>query len=369
MEDRERRRRLSKEQRRNGTPQELAEANATRRLKVANRSEAEKEKDRRRYSERKEDFNAGRRAEYAANSEERRMMDRERRHNRSEAEWDRENQVHRDGRHARERQRAYNTYQAFDLDKIVPTPVGSATTTALHEGVYVIVIARHSWVKSDQVLQNTYDSNAQVLQKFVADFVNPTPVNAVESVVWNGRPGGDPLPWVAIGNGNDQMYRPLGDFNNADADERFVEFLNACPGNSMAILLVRGIDGGTIFPGSWYFLAQRYPTLDIVLIFQLSPTFVEERVPGLLINNFRRANPYDGKLYMRLDLNVLTSHMNDTRRDQLCVWMLGEWELGKVYREALSRAYSSGSDLQIRRAQEQFDTLQTRGRNVLPGLG
>jgi hypothetical protein len=95
-----------------------------------------------------------------------------------------------------------------------------------------------------------------------------------ESVVWNQRSAHTPLPWAELVD--DDVYQAVGDdFENVADDKRSIEFLRGFPDFSRAIILVRGIDSASIDPGSWLFLHQRCPKLDITICFSVNGNFAE----------------------------------------------------------------------------------------------
>jgi hypothetical protein len=200
--------------------------------------------------------------------------------------------------------------------------------------------------------------------KFFDDFVALVPVLATESIFWNGRKAWAPLPWVSVSDGN-QLQVPAGEFDNQDADVRYCTFLDAQPAFAYVILLIRGIDGASCDLGSWTFLQQRYPRLQITLAFSCTELFVRSRVPEGE-NYFSRTDPYDGRLYGFFCLSRLVSSILRMSHDPKYSWLENEWRLGKQYRDALSMAHQGADDDDISNALVQFATLHTRGRNDLP---
>jgi hypothetical protein len=112
-------------------------------------------------------------------------------------------------------------------------------------GVSVIVYARFSNARDEDILPQTYEGNDVVLRKFTNDFIAPVPVIGTESVVWNGRKAWVPLPWAATSAVDVQAIGD--DFNNEESDVHFCEFLKTCPANSTIYILQRGVDGASAY--------------------------------------------------------------------------------------------------------------------------
>ncbi|KAE8450064.1 hypothetical protein EG329_007204 [Mollisiaceae sp. DMI_Dod_QoI] len=202
--------------------------------------------------------------------------------------------------------------------------------------------------------------------KFIDDFVTPIEVLATESVFWNGRKAWAPLPWISVDD-DDQIDYPDGEFERQSADARYCSFLDTRPDYSKVIILIRGIDGASIDPASWLFLQQRYPKLRITLAFSCTEWFVRFRVPDNE-NYFSRTDPYDNRLYGFFYLDELVRCILRQAQDAKYRWLMNEWRLGKLYREALSMAYQQGGEDEISNANSQFHGLFTAGRNDLPDI-
>lgn len=88
-----------------------------------------------------------------------------------------------------------------------------------------------------------------MLQKFIEDFVMPTPIFATEVVFWHGRKAWTPLPWMPI-DGDDVLNYPEGEFDNQKADRCHCRFLDSRPDFSEVVFKIRGTNGLSIDTGS-----------------------------------------------------------------------------------------------------------------------
>lgn len=239
-------------------------------------------------------------------------------------------------------------------------------TIRVAEGKSIIVISRISWRKDGAWMTTAKTRNAVAMDKFINDFVSPSTVLSKDSVVWNGRAAWVPFPY-ALANDRDNIQFPEGEFENEDADRRFCEFFLDAPDHTDVLILIRGIDGATIDPGSYAFLAQRFPRLNITLIFQCTEDFVTSRAPAPHGPAwFSRTVPFDNKLYGFVPLSTLTGHMAGTTNDALCAWILEEWRLGRLTRQSVSMAFQTGETADISMAAAQHMSLHTRRRNDAP---
>jgi hypothetical protein len=133
-------------------------------------------------------------------------------------------------------------------------------------------------------------------------------------------------------------------------------------------LIIRGIDGASIEPGTWLFLQNRYPKLRIALAFTCTDStelFVRERVPEAE-HYFWRSDPFDGRLYGVFYLDKLVSAILRMSQDSKYRWLLNEFKLGKLYMDVLSMAKEGGDADEIANTHSQFKTLHTSRRNDLP---
>ncbi|RDL31935.1 uncharacterized protein BP5553_09337 [Venustampulla echinocandica] len=293
----------------------------------------------------------------ANRSEEKVQLDREK-----DREIHKERQAIRLEQQAEKQAEIYPIGMSLDLEmSLEPTP-----TTTTGSGLSIIVCARYSAKVPDEVYQGAIEGNDIVLRKFIDDFTAASPILATESVVWNGRKAWAPLPW-AIADDNEQIQFPDGDFDNQGADTRFCTFLSSRPEFSHVIMLLRGIDGASIDPGSWSFLQQRFPKLQFTLAISCAEIFVRNRAPDGQMY-FSRTAPYDQRLYGFFPLSRLVSHLIGMSADPKSDWLISEWKLGVLYRRALEMAYIGGEIDDISNAASQFEKLITRGRNNLPSI-
>jgi hypothetical protein len=210
----------------------------------------------------------------------------------------------------------------------------------------------------------TLDGNDIVLQKFIKDFITPKPVLRTESIVWNGRKAWFPLPWAAIPEAQVQAIDE--GFNNEEADARFCEFLNTRPDYTTAYILMRGIDGCSIDPGSWLFLRLRYPQVRIILAFSRPEKYALASDPTQVY--FSRLDPHDGRLYTFLSLSALADNISGVSHDAASAWLLNQWTLGRHYGQQISMAKQTEDDTLISAAVSLFRTLKAIHRHRLPIL-
>jgi hypothetical protein len=76
---------------------------------------------------------------------------------------------------------------------------------------------------------------------------------------------------------------------------RFVPFLDSRPAGETVLLLMRGIDGGSIFPVAYETLLVRWPRLCFQLVFMVSEEWFALR--GLASPLWVRAATFGGKVY------------------------------------------------------------------------
>ena len=174
------------------------------------------------------------------------------------------------------------------------------------------------------------------------------------------RAGGiHPLPWAA------NPLLQLGPaFENEQMENDFIRFLESRPQGSKVGLLMRGIDGASIDPGSYLFL-QRFDNLDITIAFSVAEIFVRHRLPAFQ-TYFTRTPVYDQRLYGFWTLTQLTDYVRGYTQDAKSAWLVGEWRLGRIYRQDLSIAFQTMDPVRIGHAQRQFKLLYTGGRNEVP---
>jgi hypothetical protein len=237
------------------------------------------------------------------------------------------------------------------------TTTTTTTTTEWTDDVSVIVFCRFSWWKEAAKIQWAKQSNIVVLNKFVADFLPHQNLIGTLSVVWNGREAHTPLPWAA----GPQLQ--LGaNYENEQMDNDLVRFLESRPAGSKVVLLNRGIDGSSIDPGSFLYL-QRFQHLEMILAFSGAEIFVRMRQGQAF---FTRTAVYDQRLYGFWTLSQLTDYLRGYTQDPKSTWLVQEWRLGRVYRQAISMAQQLGDPVAIGAAQTQFKSLYTGGRNEVP---
>jgi hypothetical protein len=241
----------------------------------------------------------------------------------------------------------------------------STTTTTTIDCLSIMVCGRFSNKVDDETFEDAKEGNNIVLRKFIQDFVSPIPVLATESVFWKGRKAWAPLPWISVDDDDEAVQYPAGEFQNSGTDSLFCNFLNTRPDFSLVVLIIRGIDGASIEPGTWLFLQNRYPKLRIALAFTCTELFVRERVPEGE-QYFWRSDPFDGRLYGVFYLDKLVSAILRMSQDSKYRWLLNEFKLGKLYRGVLSMAKEGGDADEIANAHSQFKTLHTSRRNDLP---
>jgi hypothetical protein len=144
----------------------------------------------------------------------------------------------------------------------------------------------------------------------------------------------------------------------------WIEHLEGIPPGQTAILLFRGIDGGSIDPAAWMGLLNRWPGIHIEIAFACETTFVTARAPANA-NWFMRARPYDGFLYWQFPLAELVATMIGNRQDAKYTWLLSEWALGWQARIDSEIANQSRNAARIIAASLVYRNLRTRGRTGL----
>ncbi|KAM0123463.1 hypothetical protein ACHAP3_011118 [Botrytis cinerea] len=241
------------------------------------------------------------------------------------------------------------------------TPIGKEEPVSRE--VAIIVTARHSWKVTAAELTRTSAGNVTVMNKFIRDFVNPVVVHDTESIVWNDREAHFALPWALAAPG--EAVFPPGNFHNHLMDDAWTSFFQRQRPYSTVIVIIRGIDGASIDPGSYIMLKTLHPTLKIVMAFSVTERFVRRRLPfGQRM--FFRTPRYDNRLYMFMLLDALINEMRNPGTDIKGRFVLAEWRLGRIFRAAMSQAWQTGDPLLIGATVAQFATLQTSGRNDLP---
>ena len=160
--------------------------------------------------------------------------------------------------------------------------------------ISMIVCGRFSAGKNDEDYAQALAGNTVVAEKFFSDFISPTPIFDQGSVFWNGRTAWAPLPWA-------QEELPT--------DVVWTDFFKSRPPQTSVVILVRGIDGASIYPGNWTHLSFTYSDLHVVLVFACCQSFVAARAP----NNegkFFRSDPPNGRLYSAV---ALSTHLRRAR--------------------------------------------------------
>ncbi|PVH86819.1 hypothetical protein DL98DRAFT_285787 [Cadophora sp. DSE1049] len=236
--------------------------------------------------------------------------------------------------------------------------------------VSIVTLGRLSWDKGPVVLRRVKAAGIPVQNKYIADFLTGVRILRKLNIVWNARSADEGLPFVSLTEQEMIDLRFLnedGDYHNDREDAAWIEFLNTRPDWSEDIVLLRGIDGGSISPGSWLYLERLYPRLRFTIAITVAEDFVNHRVPGIGGNNwFFATNPYDTRLYASFPLNHLSDHLSGRRPDAMMRWLLSEWHQGALLRQQISMAYQSGDERRIGDAQRRFKTLRTTGRNEVP---
>jgi hypothetical protein len=250
-------------------------------------------------------------------------------------------------------------------------PAGGSTPMTTTEttpdcGLSIIVCGRFSNRDDGDVEQVGVVGNEIILQKFVADFIDPIPVLALQSSFWNGRKCWAPLPYFVADVDDDIEYAEE-EGHNRNADARFCTFFDSQPEGTQVIILIRGIDGCSTDAGSWIFLKQRYPKLHITLVFSCLESYVRNREPENDVYFYRTA-PFDGRLYGVFHLDQIVSTLLKTTFEPKYQWLVREWKQAKIAREVLSEAYLGGEEDEISNAYIQFRSLCSVGRNALPIL-
>jgi hypothetical protein len=128
--------------------------------------------------------------------------------------------------------------------------------------------------------------------------------------------------------------------------------------------LIRGIDGASIDPGSYLYL-QRFQTFEIILVFSVAEPFVRNRLPPYQ-TYFTRTPIYDQRLYGFWTLREIANYLRGQTHDPKTAWLIGEWRLGRIYRQDISMTLQTIDPVLIGRAQQQFKLLYTGGRNEVP---
>ena len=108
------------------------------------------------------------------------------------------------------------------------------------------------------------------------------------------------------------------------------------PDYSEVIIVIRGVDGASIDPGSWTFLHARFPRLKITLAFSCVENFVCGRLPAGQ-DFFSRTDPHDTRLYGVFPPSKLAPHLLGTTVDVKSTWLTTERRLGRLYRKAIGR--------------------------------
>ena len=238
-------------------------------------------------------------------------------------------------------------------------------TTSKIEGLSIIVCDRTSWFKEYDIVAPLKEGNETVLQKFIDDFIPAQLGVAVRDLLfWNGREAATPLPWAAL-NGIQQARQPGLDYENEASDERWCRFFETRPDNSNVIVLIRGIDGASIDPGTWLFLQQRYPKSTITIAFSVSEMFVRMRAPAGSTYFYRTA-VYDARLYGFFPLSSITNHVMGTTHDPRVEWLISEWAQGTALRQQISMAWQADDVAAKSTTHARFTALYTNGRNSLP---
>ncbi|KAG4434138.1 hypothetical protein IFR05_010389 [Cadophora sp. M221] len=203
--------------------------------------------------------------------------------------------------------------------------------------VAIIGIARHSERRVAETIANTHAGNEVVIRKFVRDFLPRYRVSASESIVWHGRQASIPLPWAMTNNMGGAVNLPLNAIRNFSDDVNFCQFFCNLPDGTTVIIIIRGIDGASIDPGSWLWLCHRFPNLRIGIVFTVTEAFVRYRLPADQ-TYFLSAPVHDGRFYGYIALQALANQINGNGVDPMAGWLLNEWALGVQYRHVLGLA-------------------------------
>jgi hypothetical protein len=152
---------------------------------------------------------------------------------------------------------------------------------------------------------------------------------------------------------------------NEISDRIFRDMFASAPDYSTVIRLVRGIDGASINVDSWIVLQIRYPKLNIVFVFTVPEHYVLFRAPADH-DFFYRTEPYYERLYGFFPLPGLIDHINGTAPLAKYAWLVSEWRVATVWRQASSVAHKSGEQEQVNEVLADFAKQRFRPRNGLP---
>lgn len=258
---------------------------------------------------------------------------------------------------------AYPVMKASLLETDAKISAPPNTNAPPANALSIIVCGRYSWTKPEGA-KDLEEGNRIVLDKFIKDFVSPTQVLVMtESCAWNGKNATQPLPWAAAhGHLDPQDFHA----HAHAANDKWRKFFSGRPDHSYVTIVIRGIDGLSVDPGSWAWLASRYKNLKITLAFTCCERYVRKRNGG---KYFSKTEPYDHRLYAFFPLSELVDHMDGKAVHGRIEWLLEEWTQGSQSREQLSMAFVSGDRAHISAAQTANTKLETNGRNGIPYVG
>jgi hypothetical protein len=154
--------------------------------------------------------------------------------------------------------------------------------------------------------------------------------------------------------------------SNTLSEIRVVNFCNQRLHGEVILMIVRGIDGGSVLPVAWGTLIAQWPWLSFHIVFVVPDRWFRMRCyrsPA-----WESARRPDGKMYGGFDVRTILANCCVLSNDGEYKLTLREWNLGNQYRKGIryvSSCYGQPS-LKFTAAMRLFTTLSTGSRNVMP---